>query len=134
MQIYANPETSINLYKPDTRHAFAIIVPSTINRIVDGQKIVVTADDNTRQFAIDKILVEFSKEFGGASIIEQNGVWFDNDTGKLVYEKSSRIVTLVSEDLNPHNVGLLLSLALSVKRFFNQDAVLIEIDSKGWFV
>lgn len=124
----------INMFQPDTRHELTIIVPSTKNKIVDGTKIVTLATNEDRQLAIEKILVEFSKNFGGASIIPQSGVWIDSDTGKLVYEKSDRISTLVSGEVTPIHVQLLYSLAIAVKQFFAQDSVLITIDNKGWFV
>lgn len=119
--------------KPDTQNTLTIVIPTTHNFIVGEEKITRPADSVIRNHVIELVGKTFANRFGGFSIVEQRGGWVDSDTQEIVWENSSVISTLTGK-LTESDTHLLADMAQAIAHIFNQDAVLITINGKGWFI
>lgn len=118
---------------PDTKHVVSIQVPSTNNVCINGKKVTIPANENVRTLICKHVATILASRFGGVTTVETNGAWIDAHTKELVWERGTRIETLIA-DITAADLTLVASLASVVKTVFNQDAVLVKIDNMGWFI
>lgn len=128
----SQPESILG--KPNTRFQLSLIVPSTQNYNVLGNKIVRQADEIIRQAVIDELIQRLSIAFGGTTTEVILGSWYDSYNDNVVKESGTRISVLTAKpDID--QIRLIQELSHMVKTVFNQDSVLITIQLvNGWFI
>lgn len=121
------------LGKPSVWNTVSLFVPSTQNFRFGDEKIVSPIPPFVRDRFISIVEQSLSERFGGATREEVQGSWVDSDTRALVYEDVSKVFTMTG-DLSSDDLIFFRNIALACKSAFGQDAVLLTINGKGWFI
>ena len=104
-----------------------IFVPSTLNRnehSADAEAVQATI--------VDHLISRFSEMFGGATVIDGVGGWFD---GSNVIKESVKIVqAYCTAEQFGANLEKVVTLARKVCREMNQDAVTLRFNGQTAFI
>jgi len=106
-------------------HFVEIYVPST----VDFNGKAVALGEAQARFVAE----QFSKEFGGATVLKADGFYYSDELQKLVGEDVT-IVRSYFADLTQEQVDYIVILANSVKSIMRQESVLFVIDGIAYLV
>jgi hypothetical protein len=98
-----------------------IYIPSTTNQSTP-------ISNEVRQLYIDDALNTFSGMFGGATAIDENGAWVD-DNGELIKEDVTIVYSFV-QNLNDKTIDNVVNYAGKIKKELSQSSVSIEINEK----
>lgn len=101
----------------------SIYVPSTleVNKVVSNKKYV------------EKVLIELSTLFGGATSQNASGSWYSNDLDCLVIEDIT-IVYSFSDNLDNEKIDTVLGLCEWLKMEMSQECISLEINGKLYFI
>lgn len=102
-------------------HRVKIVVPSTVN--VDE-----VADTSAQ---VEAVATKLSRLFGGCTVRDANGYWL-SDTAGLVVEAVKEVESL-TESLTDEQIDEVVKIAVDLKEELQQESVLYEIDSIGYF-
>ncbi len=121
----------INLNEFTTmKHSVSLYVPSTINSVIDNQKLTRNVDTLVLANAVKGAL---GRLFGGFSADTISGGWLDGD--KIIEEKITRVTAFISdENFTPENILTVASIADGIRRILVQDSVLLSIDGQNYFI
>lgn len=80
-----------------------------------------------------QVETKLSQMFGGATSIKAMGSWFSEDAQKLIREPITIVFSFASE-LSETDIQEIISLAKWIANELNQEAVLIRIDERVFFI
>lgn len=81
---------------------------------------------------VDDAMTKFSNMFGGATSVDGNGAWVDED-GNLFKEKVT-IVYSFAQKLNNASIDEVVKYAKQIKETLHQSSVSVEVNGKMYFV
>ena len=119
--------------KAQATSEICLYFPSTINAWENGKKHISVIPAKARRIALGNVVKSFVTLFGGATIKPVQGAWFSDETKSIVHEDID-IVSSFTGTLTAQDCKQVLELALAVKSAFGQDAVLVTVDGKAWFI
>ncbi|UVI31106.1 DUF3574 domain-containing protein [Paenibacillus spongiae] len=106
-------------------HEVKIYVPSTV-------KGDIPITDEAHEKFVDEALTKFSNMFGGATAVEGEGAWVD-DNKKLIKEKVT-IVYAFAEKLDKEAINQVVDYAKQMKEKLAQSSISLEVDGKMYFI
>lgn len=116
-----------------------IVVPSTINIVTsvfqnvgdEPKKETFAVSDDMINAAVEHVSRVLASMYGGATIQSQSGVWID-ENNSLIKENSQYVWAYGYADVN--QAQALEQLAEGLKALFNQDAILLVLNSEPFLV
>lgn len=81
---------------------------------------------------VDNAMTTFSKMFGGATAVDGNGAWVDEDDNLI--KEDITIVYSFAQKLNNSNIDDVVNYAKEIKETLHQSSVSIEVNGKMYFV
>jgi len=106
------------------RHKVAVYVPATVN--------VTEAVDNT--FFVGEAEATLCLAFGGATIMQGVGAWFDNGAGQVVRESVTVVYAFANENDFEMGCEQVHEVAACICKQMAQACVAVELDGVMYFV
>jgi len=106
---------------------FAVYVPSTVN--VDKP-----LDKDQLRKAVDSVLADMSRIFGGATAWEAEGAWLSGETGQLIKERITIVYAYSAEDAAKKATSSVYEIARRLAAELRQEAVTVETPAGMDFV
>lgn len=107
-----------------------IVIPSTINSIVDGVKTTRKATKAEIARNSEQVELFLCQQFGGCTVTQQTGLWYDEQTGKVIREKS--LFIWAYSTATDYHADTLRTMAEIIAHNMHQDSVLYVVNSQPY--